>query len=150
VKVIPVGGTRPYEFSLNGNPYQTNSAFTELSAGTYLITVRDSNGCIFTDSVTIEELTGVFEMENDIRCIVYPNPASDVIIISAIGNSSNADGFSLNLYDTYGRLILHQNSSPDEISRKIILDIHAMEKGVFFLSIKTSGGGEVWVKVLKY
>jgi hypothetical protein len=40
------GGTPDYEFSIeNGNNYQTNNWFDNLSSGSYTITVKDSNGC---------------------------------------------------------------------------------------------------------
>lgn len=49
------GGQGPYKFSLNGAAFQNNSSWTGVSPGTYLITVRDNNGCTFSKTIVIEE-----------------------------------------------------------------------------------------------
>ena len=43
-------GTLPYQFSMDGITFQTDSVFTGLPAGNYTIVIRDANG--FTDSTT--------------------------------------------------------------------------------------------------
>lgn len=49
----PVGGVLPYSVQwANGSSVATQSA---LAAGTYGFTVTDGNGCVFTDSVLIEQ-----------------------------------------------------------------------------------------------
>jgi len=42
------GGQPPFEYSLDGQFFQTDSVFTQLTAGTYTVTVRDANGCTAT------------------------------------------------------------------------------------------------------
>lgn len=45
VTIVVIGGTAPYQYSKNGgSTWQTSSVFT-LKAGSYIITVRDKNGC---------------------------------------------------------------------------------------------------------
>src|SRR5206468_5627630 len=39
------GGTPPLQYSLNGGPIQAENVFKGLSTGTYLLTVKDVNGC---------------------------------------------------------------------------------------------------------
>ena len=62
INVIAAGGVTPYEYSINaGTTYQPFSAFTNISAGSYTIRIRDFNGCTFDLPVTITEpalLTG--------------------------------------------------------------------------------------------
>lgn len=55
VSAAPVGGTSPYNFTWNTNPVQNASSATNLSAGTYIVTVSDANGCTATTSATITE-----------------------------------------------------------------------------------------------
>ncbi len=45
----------PFTYSWSTNPVQTNSQATGLKAGTYTITIHDSNGCVATTSVTITQ-----------------------------------------------------------------------------------------------
>jgi len=49
------GGTGPYEFSLDGVSFSSNSTFTELDGGDYILTVHDSLGCSAFQSLTIVE-----------------------------------------------------------------------------------------------
>ena len=45
ITVSAVGGTGPYQFSLNGNAYQPSATFNGLVAGNYAIEILDSRGC---------------------------------------------------------------------------------------------------------
>jgi hypothetical protein len=51
------GGTPGYSYSWNSIPIQTTATATNLSAGTYVCTVTDANGCNTSASVTITELS---------------------------------------------------------------------------------------------
>ncbi|WP_187262963.1 T9SS type B sorting domain-containing protein [Pontibacter beigongshangensis] len=52
------GGTAPYTYSKDGSTYQTSAAFTALVAGTYTISVKDANGCLFSKPVVVEDVAG--------------------------------------------------------------------------------------------
>lgn len=41
------GGTPDYEYSINGGAWQSSNEFTNLSAGSHNIRVRDDNGCVY-------------------------------------------------------------------------------------------------------
>ncbi len=49
------GGTTPYQYRLDGGPYQTAENFANLGAGTYTLVVRDANGCIDSIAITITQ-----------------------------------------------------------------------------------------------
>ncbi|MBV1923606.1 MAG: T9SS type B sorting domain-containing protein, partial [Flavobacteriaceae bacterium] len=58
ITAIASGGTIPYEYELTGDatsPYSENNTFTDLSAGTYIVNVRDANGCIESETITLLE-----------------------------------------------------------------------------------------------
>jgi hypothetical protein len=55
VTVFSAGGSVPYMYSLNDGPRQNSPIFAGLSAGTYVITVTDSNNCKATITTTITE-----------------------------------------------------------------------------------------------
>ncbi len=52
------GGTAPYTFSFNNSPYTTTTVYSGFAAGIYNIGVTDANGCVFTSTVTINDLPG--------------------------------------------------------------------------------------------
>jgi gliding motility-associated-like protein len=41
------GGTGPYTYSLNGAAYSSSLSYTNLASGTYTLSVKDNNGCIY-------------------------------------------------------------------------------------------------------
>lgn len=46
ITATPVGGKGPYTFALNAGAFGSNANFTALSAGDYIIRVKDKNGCV--------------------------------------------------------------------------------------------------------
>lgn len=52
------GGTSPYLYSWNTSPVQNTNSITNLTAGTYIVTVTDNNNCRSTASVEIESFVG--------------------------------------------------------------------------------------------
>ncbi len=55
IDVVASGGTPPYSYSWNTIPPQAITLIKYLSAGTYTVTVTDSNNCIVADSVTLTQ-----------------------------------------------------------------------------------------------
>ena len=55
ITVSATGGTGDLEYSLDGLPFQPGTLFSDLTAGTYTVTVRDANGCTTSCTETITE-----------------------------------------------------------------------------------------------
>lgn len=53
--IKPRGGQRPYEYSLNGLNYQTDSTIIVFATGNHTLYVRDAFGCQFTAPFTITQ-----------------------------------------------------------------------------------------------
>jgi hypothetical protein len=53
IKVRGTGGTPPYTFSLDGNPYQTKDTFFNVVAGRHTVYTKDSKSCIKTSVCTM-------------------------------------------------------------------------------------------------
>jgi gliding motility-associated-like protein len=49
------GGQGPFKFSLNGAAFQNTSSWNSVLPGTYLLTVRDNNGCTLSRTIVIDE-----------------------------------------------------------------------------------------------
>ncbi|MDV7395405.1 SprB repeat-containing protein, partial [Arthrospira platensis SPKY1] len=54
ISIVPNGGLPPYTYSLNGQPFQTDSTFAGLGPGTFTLTVQDAQAC--TDAQEVEVL----------------------------------------------------------------------------------------------
>ncbi|WP_027138071.1 T9SS type B sorting domain-containing protein [Gaetbulibacter saemankumensis] len=86
LEVSASGGQPPYEFSIsdgtNSSAYQTNPIFTNLTPGTYTITIRDAYGCTFDlPTETIEaQVTISTVLTKELDCTVSP----DAIITGTI------------------------------------------------------------------
>ena len=66
-----IGGTGSYTYSINGGAYTTNSIFSSLSAGTYLITYKDANNCFASESIALSEpppLNGYLSIVTPVSC----------------------------------------------------------------------------------
>ncbi len=72
VTVSGVGGTSPYEYSVNGGIFQSSGLFGSLSAGVYTITLRDAGGCTKDIAVTITQpvipLTANIKAQVNVPC----------------------------------------------------------------------------------
>lgn len=54
--IVVSGGTPPFSYQLNSTPFQTDSLFSDLAPGSYVITVRDTEGFTsITEIITIDE-----------------------------------------------------------------------------------------------
>jgi gliding motility-associated-like protein len=65
------GGYGSYQYSLNGGPDQSSGTFSGLTAGNYIVTVIDLNGCTLSDTLTLTEpspLTTLVTLVNDASC----------------------------------------------------------------------------------
>jgi gliding motility-associated-like protein len=62
ITAIANGGWGNYEYELTGAAtvaYSSNDTFTDLSAGNYTVNVRDSEGCIVSANITLDEPTPI-------------------------------------------------------------------------------------------
>lgn len=76
IQVIASGGVGPYSYSLNSQTPITQGIFTSLSAGSYICTITDANGCSISDTFQINE----------------PNPISFVSAVDPVTCFGNSDG----------------------------------------------------------
>ncbi|WP_298138529.1 gliding motility-associated C-terminal domain-containing protein [Flavobacterium sp.] len=96
-------GVSPYAYSLNGGSFSNSTTYSNLAPGNYTITVQDSNGCEYEESVTI------------ISNCMFPNG------ISPNGDTKN-DTFNLSgcnvkkleLFNRYGMKINSYENYTDE------------------------------------
>jgi hypothetical protein len=73
ITVAGTGGEAPYQFSINGGTYQSSGIFASLGGGTFLITIRDANGCENLVEATLviksSDLAATYESTEDTECL---------------------------------------------------------------------------------
>ncbi len=103
--VVVSGGTSPYTYSWSpGGQMQAN--LSNLNAGTYIVTVTDSNGCLGSDTVVVDSIPQSIYEENTPEFILYPNPNNGIFHVTVSVLKANA---KLEIWDMKGSLILRQN-----------------------------------------
>jgi hypothetical protein len=55
IKVSGSGGKAPYTYRVNSGVYQSDSVLKNLNAGRYRVTMKDSVGCLYFDSIQINQ-----------------------------------------------------------------------------------------------
>jgi gliding motility-associated-like protein len=60
------GGTGPYNYIWNTSPVQTGATASGLTAGNYMVTVTDHNGCTATASVTISQTNALIAINSSV------------------------------------------------------------------------------------
>lgn len=81
--VIGGGGGAPYTYSWNTAPVQTTANATGLGAGTYIVTISDTNNCMASDTIIITEpalLTVSQDSLSDVKCNGGSDGYLDVIV----------------------------------------------------------------------
>ena len=74
-KDVPIGQIKaspgkfwqpPLQFSINGRPSQTDSVFSNLTSGNYLVKLKDASGCMDSVAVQINQLYPSLEIDSTI------------------------------------------------------------------------------------
>lgn len=88
ITLIATGGKGPYTYALNAGAFGSNAVFTQLSAGDYVVRVKDKNGCVVeTDEIQLRipgnDLNATTSTEADTECV--SNNGS--ILVTATGGT---------------------------------------------------------------
>jgi gliding motility-associated-like protein len=89
VSVSTSGGTAPYTYAWNTSPVQTSTTVANLSAGTYVVTITDANGCTQTASAAVTQpaaaLNGNITGQTNVLC--YGNATGTATVTTTGGTS---------------------------------------------------------------
>lgn len=106
--------------------YTSPTGIIYTSSGTYVETIMNAAGCdsVITIILTVETCTGIENYTGN-TISIYPNPATDNLILEGVGNAQ------IEILDVLGNTIFSLKSDQD----KATLNIQSLSSGVYFVRI---------------
>jgi hypothetical protein len=122
-------------YSIDGGAnFEASGLFTGLSVGFYSIVVIDSDGCQYTQSVSVAVLDAIDDIKKgDIK--VYPNPTDGLFSIEISGLDRNDVFLNLHVLDANGRRIQSSNLTYYSGVYKGMLSLTAYASGVYYVRL---------------
>lgn len=135
-------GFPPFEIDFNGAGYSSQNIYTDLPAGSYSYTVRDSNGCLYTDSVILADpiLFDAAVIVTDVTC----DPSNGGNLPGRIDVAISSGGvpdFTYTLYDSQNNLAATTSPNPTTTSSTSV-SFDGMLFGDYYLRIVDASGCE--------
>ncbi|MBW8049745.1 MAG: T9SS type A sorting domain-containing protein [Cytophagales bacterium] len=124
-----------YQWLLYGIPMpgDTFQFHIVIVAGSYSVSVTDTNGCTATSDSLFVAVSGVFDLELSNNLKIYPNPANNLLNIEAI----NIQLRSITIINSLGQVVIVKKLIDKNSYR---LDVSGLEQGIYFLQIYTNKG----------
>lgn len=107
ITVTGGGGTSPYTYAINTNPYASSNTFSNLSVGVYALHVQDANACIKDTSVVLQNPLAILANISTVKpwCNQYQNGSITVNAYNSISPYQYAlDAGVYNTINTFGNL----------------------------------------------
>lgn len=82
------GGAAPFSYSLEGGSYQATGTFTGLVAGSYTLTIKDANGCLFSRSLVVENIAGPSAFESGTTAATCGGSNGSITITGVTGGTA--------------------------------------------------------------
>jgi len=121
----------------------TGQSYTNTAGGSYKVAIS-LNGCSDTSNCMGVVPTGIREMDWSDAISIFPNPASDRVIVSF--RSLNATHIHIDIVDMEGRIVLQSDETVSSAKHETTLDTRNVAKGIYF--IRLNAGNAFGVKKL--
>ncbi len=120
------GASSPYTYSWDNNATTPN--LSNLDGGTYVLTITDSLGCTYTDSIVVNSLVGL--AINDLNNVqIFPNPSNGQFFI--VGPALH----SVELYNQFGQRVALQLMTISE--GKYQVSTNQLANGSYLLELQS-------------
>ena len=135
-----------YQWYMDGNLIAgaTASTYDATAEGSYNQILTLVNGCFDSSAtayvITTDPSCGATIFENETKVSIYPNPASDFVIVS-----SNEQIDSVEIFDLSGKRVILENNV---IGNSIELDITGLNSSLFVVKV-VSGNSTTITKISK-
>lgn len=106
------GGTPPYLYSIDNEPFTTNNVFTSLYPGKYVITTKDAVGCSVVFTHVLEPVNPISVNTNVVNNYCYGKKEGSIEIIA----SGGAGSYKYSLTNKKSGVIIANNQSQNTFS----------------------------------
>ncbi len=138
IEIEVMGGVSPYQYSVNGNPFQINNYFSDLKFGENLIKIMDSNACQFDSTVMVTQVSSINILKKSIFSILE-NPVSEILHLE-IGDDVRFP-LQLDIYSIDGQgIISNQVLNPEKF---INIPVSTLKNDFYILVVTNDYGLEV-------
>jgi hypothetical protein len=137
IDISVTGGTPGFSYVWTGPGVDgiTSADLEGLSTGSYSVEVTDAAGCSMSTSFNV--VTSLYELEGGVEAKVYPNPSTGLFNISMTGFTEGDVDFTI--VDALGRQVTSGNWLVSSSSFEAVLDLSALENGLYRLSFIANG-----------
>ena len=125
------GGLIPYQYSIDGQTFQSDHTFYNLTHGQYVVYVRDAHDCLNSFLVYIPMISQI-EPNSISNFAIYPNPLEQNFTIEI-------DKKSVSIWDKVSVLDIHGNiiSTQALKNSKSLIDVSINPSGIYFIRIES-------------
>ena len=132
--VFVTGGTPPYYYQWDDPYHQTNSTATNLGKGHYTVTVYDYAGCRQTAGVDVFSLSVDEQNQGSINLSLFPNPASDLLNVSA--DFPNPVSGTIKLLNITGKVVDSRQITAQN-KANFIFDLKGYPSSIYLVVLQT-------------
>ena len=135
------GGTGSYTYLwMPGG--QTTSIATGLTTGFYTVTIVDTNGCTYTDSVFVDIISNILKDVSNSNILIYPNPTNGLITVK--GKEIN----NIEITNISGQVV-YQFTNDNYLLNKILINLKEEPKGIYFIKFQNNDYTKVKKIIIK-
>ncbi|KIQ24088.1 hypothetical protein RT99_03120 [Flavobacterium sp. MEB061] len=109
ISISGVGGTAPYQYSINNYNYQSTGSYAGVFPGTHIIKVKDASGCVYTTPLIIASPTSL-------RATATVNKATECGIKDSVTINATGGQAPYTYSFTGGVSFINANTSSDLIA----------------------------------
>jgi len=122
------GATGAYSYSWDNNA--TTQDLSNIDGGTYVVTITDSVGCTYTDSIVVNSIVGL-QIADLNAALVFPNPSNGNFFVASPVLTNVA------LYNQFGQKVAIELIALSEGSYQIVTT--NLANGSYILELQSSG-----------
>ncbi len=126
VDIAVSGGTPSFVYSWSNGV--TTKNVSNLTSGTYTVTVFDNNGCSNTEEFIVDDLTSVYDLNSNGSVSLYPNPTSGTFTLNT------RDSWSIKIFSLDGKLVLEEQGKGTKQ-----IGMPTDKKGLFVVHVNVDG-----------